>query len=230
MKIDIKKFDFECDKILAHLNIEERERVMAHSESLSFKKGKLIFYEGGVPTGAFIIESGRAKIYKTGLDGKEQIFYIYKSGDILGYHALLCDEPYEDACEALEDCEISFISAPKFDKLLNEIPKLRFLLIQNLSHEFGVLVNTITILAQKSLRERLALYLLILKQRYNDQSIKLSRSDLSNLIGTSRESMGRLLKEFKEEKLILINKRNIEILRDDFLLRIAYGEIIRSQS
>ena len=86
-----------------------------------------------------------------------------------------------------------------------------------MSHEFGVLVNTIIILAQKPLRERLALYLLILNDRYFDETtqtaqINLPREDLANIIGTARESLGRLLKEFKEYQLIHINKRTIEII------------------
>ena len=228
MKINLKKFDFESDKILKALNSSERSLLLKYAKKLIFKKGKLIFYEGGIPTGVFIIKSGRAKIYKTGLDGKDQIFYIYKSGDILGYHALLCNELYEDACEALETCQISFISANNFNKLLIDIPKLQLLLIQNMSHEFGVLVNTITVLAQKPLRERLALYLLVLKQRYDGSSIEISRRDLANLVGTARESLGRLLKEFKEENLISIAGRKIEIINNSHLLQIASNEIIKT--
>ena len=204
MKIDIRKFDFASDKILSSLSAAEKTLFLEHTETLFFKKGKLIFYEGGIPTGAFLVESGRAKIYKTGLDGKDQIFYVYKAGDLLGYHALLCDEHYEDSCEALEDCKISFISKSNFQVMIDRIPDLNQLLIQNMSHEFGVLVNTITVLAQKPLRERLALWLLILNEKYQSQdgNILLPREDLANIIGTARESLGRLLKELKEEQLI----------------------------
>lgn len=228
MKVDIKKFDFESDKILSMLSPDERTLFLEQTEELTFKKGKLIFYERGIPTGAFLVEQGRAKIYKTGLDGKDQIFYVYKKGDLMGYHALLCDEKYEDSCEALEDCKVLFIGKSSFHKLLISIPKLNQLLIQNMSHEFGVLVNTITILAQKSLRERLALYLLILKEKYLGQGgeISLSREDLANIIGTARESLGRLLKEFKEEELIEVDKRIIRVNDTRRLLRIASSEYL----
>lgn len=221
MKVDIKKFDFESGKILSSLSASERSLFDEYTESLTFKKGKLIFYEGGIPTGVFLVGSGRAKIYKTGLDGKDQIFYVYKAGDLLGYHALLCNEQYEDSCEALEDCKILFISKPNFEKLIEEVPRLNQLLIQNMSHEFGVLVNTITVLAQKPLRERLALWLLILHEKYDQGHISLPREDLANLIGTARESLGRLLKEFKEEQLIEIHGRSIVCLDTGKLLKLA---------
>lgn len=228
MNVDIRKFDFQSDKILSSLPAVDRELFMQSGDTLVFKKKKLIFYEAGIPTGVFLILDGRAKIYKTGLNGKDQIFYIYKSGDLLGYHALLCDEQYEDSCEALEDCRILFVSKAKFDLLLDQIPNLKLLLIQNMSHEFGVLVNTITFLAQKPVRERLALYLLILAKRYasNQGEIVLPREDLANIVGTVRESLGRLLKELRAEKLIEIDKRVIRLLDHEKLLKIASSEYV----
>lgn len=224
MKIDLKKFDFESNKILSSLSEKSRSLISNKSDKLKFKKGKLIFYEKGIPTGTFLIKKGRAKIFKTGLDGKDQIFYVYKEGDLLGYHALLCNESYEDSCEALEDCEIEFINKANFDHLVETIPQLKQLLIQNMSHEFGVLVNTITVLAQKPLRERLALWLLILNEKYYMDKIRLPREDLSNLIGTARESLGRLLKDFKEDNLITIEGRFIRCTNTSKLLKIASSE------
>ncbi len=224
MKVAIEKFDFASDKILSSLSIQDQALFKSKAEELVFKKGKLIFYEGGIPTGVFLLQSGKAKIYKTGLDGKDQIFYIYKNGDLLGYHPLLCQERYVDACEALEDCRLLFIHAANFDQLLLEIPILENLLIQNMSHEFGVLVNTITVLAQKPLRERLALWLLILHEKYDKERILIGRNDLANLIGTARESLGRLLKEFKADGLIEKEGRFLKCLDTTNLLKIASSQ------
>ena len=226
MKVNIKKFDFESDRILSSLSKKDQESFFNHTDTLIFKKGKLIFYESGIPTGVFLIERGKAKIYKTGLDGKDQIFYIYKAGDLLGYHALLCNELYEDSCEALQECEIRFVSKANFDALTEKIPRLNELLIQNMSHEFGVLVNSITVLAQKPLRERLALNLLILEERYSEESgkIQLPREDLANIVGTARESLGRLIKEFKSEGLIELDGKVIKIKDHEKLLKIASSQ------
>lgn len=224
--LKISQLHFESDKILSSLPKKDKEYFLSFSKKLKFKKGKLIFYEEGIPTGIFLVKRGKAKIYKTGIYGKDQTFYVYKRGDLFGYHALLANENYEDSCEALEDCEILFIDRKDFNHLLEKIEKLKLLFIQNMSHEFGVLVNTITILAQKPLRERLALYLLILQERYFDEQsqrseINLPREDLANIIGTARESLGRLLKEFKEENLISVNKRTIEIINPEKMRKLV---------
>lgn len=226
MSFNIKPFHFESEKILTSLSKEDKQYFLSFAHCLTFKKGKLIFYEEGIPTGIFLVKKGKAKIFKTGIYGKDQIFYIYKRGDLFGYHALLANERYEDSCEALEDCEVLFFDKKDVEHLLEKVRDLKLLFIQNMSHEFGVLVNIITILAQKTLRERLALYLLILHERYfNEQTerseINLPREDLANIIGTARESLGRLLKEFKEDQLISINKRTIEIIDFKKLKKLA---------
>ncbi len=227
MKIDVEKFNFQSDRILSSLGPEDQALFLSEATPLKFKRGKLVFYEEGIPTGVFIIESGRAKIFKTGLDGKDQIFYIYKKGDLLGYHALLCNEHYEDSCEALEDCQMLFIKRSRFEVLLKKVAGLQTLLIQNMSHEFGVMVNTITVLAQKPLRERLALFLLILQQKYvTIGNIMLPREDLANMIGTARESLSRLLKEFREENLIIIENKAIRLLNPDKLHKIANSQYL----
>ena len=120
MSLNINNLHFESDKILSSLKPSNQQFFLSFAEKLLFKKGKLIFYEEGIPTGIFLIKKGKAKIYKTGLYGKDQIFYIYKDGDLFGYHALLCNEHYEDSCEALEDCEILFISRTNFERLLQQ--------------------------------------------------------------------------------------------------------------
>lgn len=228
--MNISNLSFESDKILSSLSEKDSTYFLSFAQPLFFKRGKLIFYQDGMPTGVFLIKKGKAKIYKTGAYGKDQIFYIYKTGDLFGYHALLCNENYEESCEAIEDCEVLFINKYDFRFLLDKVPQIQSLIIQNISHEFGVLVNTITILAQKNLRERLAIYLVILNERYQEEDgviapIVLPREDLANVIGTTRESLGRLLKEFREDGLIRIDKRAIEVINLKKVQEIANLEL-----
>lgn len=209
MKKLLIKFDFKSDFLLRDLSKPQREKVIECFETITFKRGDRLFYEDGIPTGAFYIIKGKAKKYKKVIDNQEQIFYIYKVGDLLGYHALLSDERYQDSCEALEPLTAQFISKENLLQLIEDIPSLKTAMMQNMAHEFGVLANTIAVLAQKAQTPRLALFLLILDNRYDGHGIELSRQDLSNLIGATRESVGRTLKEFKEDGLIDIRDKKI---------------------
>lgn len=216
MKDFFSKFDFQSNLLFENLTESEKQAVENVMEPLNVKKGTMLFYEGGIPTGIYQIKNGKAKKFKRGFTGDEQIFYIYTSDDVLGYHALLGQERYQDSCEALEDLKVNFIAKEDFLQLLKEIPTLQQKVIKNISHEFGVLANLITVLAQKNQNARLALFLLLLENRFNRNSlamkgINLTRDDLANLIGTSQESLGRSLKQFKEQGAITIDKRNIYI-------------------
>lgn len=216
MKNFYLQFDFQSNLLLQNLTAEENQLVCNAMELLAIKKGSMLFYEKGIPTGIFQIKRGKAKKFKRGFSGDEQIFYIYTDGDVLGYHALLGEERYQDSCEALEDLEVNFITKDDFLRLLKEIPALQESLIKNISHEFGVLANTIAVLAQKDQKTRLAIFLLLLEKKFSqnsqiDRGIDLTRDDLANIIGTSQESLGRSLKQFKEDGIIKIEKRSIYI-------------------
>ncbi|WP_158976591.1 Crp/Fnr family transcriptional regulator [Cellulophaga sp. L1A9] len=219
MKNLYSQFDFQSNLLFEALTSDEKKIVYNAMEPLFIKKGSLLFYEEGVPTGIFQIEKGKAKKIKRGFSGTEQIFYIYTAGDVLGYHALFGEERYQDSCEALEDLEVNFIAKDVFLQLLQNIPALQQTFIKNIGHEFGVLANIIALLAQKNQNSRLAVNLLILENRFKKHNkeggIDLTREDLANIIGTSIESLGRSLKQFKDEGIIEVNKRVIHIINKD---------------
>ncbi|RUA27558.1 MAG: Crp/Fnr family transcriptional regulator [Bacteroidetes bacterium] len=193
-----------------------------------YKKGQVIFRAGMYPNGIFLLDKGKVKKYTLGDDGKQHIFTICIAGQALGYHSLLSEEPYPDYAETLEDSTISFVPKEGFMKLLEESKQLSQKLLKSLSHEFTVFINSTTVFAQKTVRERLALALLLLKERYtvqNDQKtpveITISREDLSNIVGTAIETLVRLLHDFKEDKIIETKGRMIRILQPHKLAKIA---------
>ncbi|PBQ30614.1 Crp/Fnr family transcriptional regulator [Sphingobacteriaceae bacterium] len=210
------KYNFNSDFILDDLPEEDLRLLKKNMITHIYKKGERLFREGGYPTGIYYITKGKVKKYKTDKEGREQIFYVCKSGELLGYHALISDEHYTDSSSALDEATVSFIPKDDFLKAIQTSSILSNRLLKCMSHEFGVLVNSITIFAQRTVRERLALSLLILRDKYKreDQDGKpveltLSRDDLANMVGTARETLTRLLRDFKVENLIEINGRKI---------------------
>ena len=99
-------------------------------------------------------------------------------------------------------------------------------LMQLTCKELGEANNFITDIAQKTVRERLAEILLLLKDRFDldeDQVLKISltREELANLVGTATESVIRLLSEFKSDELIELQGRKIKILNLPGLHKVA---------
>ena len=94
-------------------------------------------------------------------------------------------------------------------------------IIKELSKELSDRASFITNMAQKSVRERLAFALILLKGVYEPEPINLSREDMANFVGTATETLIRLLKDFKEEGIIEVHTRKLTILNLDRLVSIA---------
>lgn len=224
----IDKWDFKSESILTDLPPDDFKLLTAHKTEQIYKKGEIIFREGAYPAGIFYIIEGKAKKYKLDNDAREQIIYVANTGELLGYHAVLSDDRYPDSAAALEESRIAFVPREDFLETLQQSALLSKKLLKTLSHEFAVLANSLTLFAQKSVRERLALQLIVLREKYkiNFQpgmpvEINMSREDLANLVGTARESIVRVLTEFKEMGILETKGRKIIVLDVGKLIGIA---------
>lgn len=194
--------------------------------SVQFKKRDIIFKENTFPSGLFVVKAGLVKKFTDGYDGNPHIFYICKHGETLGYHAILCEQPYADSSEAMTNCEIEILPKEVFLEAVKNDKALEKNLLQNLSHEFGFFITTAKILSQLSVRQRTAVTLLLLEEKFNDFSetknkIDIRRDDFSSLVGTSKESLVRVLHDFKEESIIESEGRKITIINREKLLQIT---------
>jgi len=212
----IDKWDFKSESVFMDLPSDDFELLTANKTEQVYKKGEIIFRESAYPAGIFYITDGKVKKYKLDKDGREQIIYVANTGELLGYHAILSEDRYPDSAAAIEECRIAFIPKEDFLDTLHQSEVLSRRLLKTLSHEFAVLANSLTMFAQKSVRERLALQLVVMREKYkvNFQpgmpvEINMSRDDLASLVGTARENVVRVLTEFKESGILETKGRKI---------------------
>ena len=222
----IDKWDFDSQSILLNLPEEDLRMLSAHQSEQVYKKGEIIFREGAYPTGIFFVKSGKAKKYKLDRDGREQIVYVANKGELIGFHAVLAEGRYPDSAAALEESTLIFIPREDFLKTIDHSPLLMRHLLKTLSHEFGVLVNNVALFAHRTVRERLALQLVVLREKENYQpgmpvEINMSRDDLANLVGTARENVLRILAEFKEKGILETKGRKIIVKDVNKLVELA---------
>jgi CRP-like cAMP-binding protein len=224
----IDKWDFKSHSVLLNLPTEDFKLLTANQKDQVFLKGEIIFREGSLPSGIFYIKEGKVKKYKVDKDGKEQIIYVANAGELIGYHAVLAEDRYPDSAAALENSKIAFIPKNDFLETLQQSKILSKRLLKTLSHEFAVLANSLSLFSQKPVRERLALQLVVLREKYkvNFQpgmpvEINMSRDDLANLVGTARENVVRVLSEFKEKGILTTQGRRIIVNDVKKLISIA---------
>jgi len=209
------------------LSKEDYNKYIEARKTVFFNKGEALFEEGNNVDGVYFIENGTAKLYKLGFNRKEQILRFIKEGDIIGYRALLIGEAYQATAEAMSDLQAIFIPTDVFLHLLEVDSQLSYAMLQKISFELGESSNTVTFLAQKTVRERLAEVLLLLEQKLGTDpegfiKISLTREEIANLIGTATESAIRLISEFKQDDYIAVEGRNIKILNHEKLKKLGH--------
>ena len=224
----IDKWDFERRSILADLPAADLNLLMNGRIEHNYKRGAIIFREGTYPSCIYYIIRGKVKKYQVDWDGAQQIIYLANTGELLGYHAVLSGENYPDSAAVLEDSRVACIPREGFLAAVDRSNVLSRRLLKTLSHEFYVLANSLTVAARRPVRERLALHLLIVREKYRPEpgdetraEINLSRDDLANLVGTARENVVRMLAEFKEEGIIETNGRKIFVKDLKKLIKVA---------
>lgn len=228
MEGPIEKYHFRTESIVRRLPPKEAKLLKDQMIRMEVKKDKVIFKEGYYSKGVYILRKGKVKIAQLNRDGEEQIAYIYNKDEIMGYRPLLCTEVHPVTATTLEDCVISFIPEKYFIQVLDQSLALSRQLLINLAHEFSVWINTMSILAQQPVRERIAFILLILNEKYKKEGkedapaiINLSRQNMANYARTTIETLARMLRHFKDEKIITTEGRRITVLQPDELKRIA---------
>lgn len=193
-----------------------------------YRKGQIVFYEGDPAFGLYCINSGKVKVYKTTAEGKRLILRIANPGDQLGYLALFSDQPYSATGEAIEDSIICFVDRRCIYPLISKNRDSGLTIIQNLAKELIVAQERATDIAHRSVRERMAGLLLLLKERYGQEDeegilldVTLSRGELAELIGTANETAVRVLSDFRQENLIKDKNRMILLLSPLKLSKVA---------
>ena len=228
-----ESFDMACDSctvrthpLFRHLDTQELQEISLNKITETHKRGSIVYEEGNRMKGFYCVQKGIIKIYKTGIDGKEQIIRFAKHGDVIGYRSVVSNEPACTTTEVLEEITLCHIPADILLKLIQSNGNFALELMKLTCKELGEANSYITDIAQKTVKERLAEILIHLDEEFGEDpagvlKVSLTREELSNIVGTATESIIRLLSEFKNRGYLELNGRKIKILDKPGLKYIA---------
>jgi CRP/FNR family transcriptional regulator len=175
-----------------------------------YPKGSLLFVEGEEPRGVFILCSGRAKLTTSSTEGKTLIVKIAEPGEVLGASATILNKPYEVSAETIEPSQLNFIKREDFMKFLGGHPEACMHTAQQLSEKYHSAQREIRSLGlSQTTSEKLARLLLDWSVKSGEITTKgtrikvlLTHEEIAQMIGTTRETVTRLLSDFKRRKMI----------------------------
>jgi len=213
--------------IFRSLSQKDKETIVQCHTYAQYRKGELLLREGEKPHGLICLTSGKVKIFKEGVGGREQILSMIRPQGFIGYRAIFADSKYCASAVAIEDSTICIIEKDCIMRLIKRNPELALKFIRIFADELGFSNNRTVSLTQKHIRGRLAESLLVLKDTYGYETdgktigLCLSREDIANLSNMTTSNAIRTLSNLASEDIIAIEGRKIMILDCNKLERIS---------
>ena len=206
--------------------LQDFERIRSTNR---YEKGMRLFIEGQPSAGIFILCRGRVKLTTHSRNGRALILRIANPGNVLGLTAALSESVHEATAEVIEQCQANFVRKADFNRFLHDHADAGMNAIRHLCLEYRAAYSKIRSLALSScVADKLAWLLLDWSKNgvSNNGSVHLTNSfsheAIAEMIGTTRETVTRLLKNFRERDLISIEGSNL-CIRDVYKLEATIG-------
>jgi CRP/FNR family transcriptional regulator len=192
-----------------------------------FRKGELIYSPYDRGESLFLIESGRVRLFRSASDGRQVTLALLDPGASFGQIAVL-EQPMHDAyAEAMADSVVRMLRLAELERAIGEHPLIAINLMRSLAERLREAEDQIESLAFRPVPARLAGKLLDLMDRYGRVTPSGIRIDerfthmqLAEMIGTSRETLTKVLNELRDERLIDVRERLVWVLDPDGLDRL----------
>lgn len=210
--------------IFSCLNMEELNELSCSRAQVHFKAGELIYKQGTPSENIACLTSGKIKLYIEGFDDKNLVIGIVKPVDYIFGPGVYVDNRHHYSAMAIEDSTACVFSAELFKKFIRCNSNFAEAFIKKVSELSIYNFNQIISLSQKQMPGRIADVVLMLSERVyesNPFTTTLSRQDIADMSGMSKESAIRILKEFKDEGILSVDGNMFQILNRDYLYKIS---------
>lgn len=180
--------------------------------TLKLAPGQSLFHQGDPATRVFTLTSGTLKLYRLLADGRRQVTGFMHPGDFLG---ISIDDEHAFSAEALEQTQLCWFPRNRFDDFTEEHGAMERELYRMAAHELSAAQRQFVLLGRKTALERLASFLLGLAERVDGMEVELpmSRSDIADYLGLTKETVSRVLSALKRDRIVrLAALDRVEIL------------------
>ena len=207
--------------IKRNINALESLELTNNKNQFGCKKGQQFIIEGAPVNGLYFILRGKVKVFRTGINGKEQIVRFAKDGEIIGHRGFGTEEYYSIGAMAIEDTTLCYFSKDNLQQALYKTPSLTYDLMLFYANELNKSESKVKSISQMTVRERVVDTLLYLNRKFGDingfMNISLSRRDYADHAGTTEEQVIRVFSVLKKEGLIVTKGKRVGIPNIDFL-------------
>lgn len=210
----------ECFK---YLSKDELSHITENKSTVTYKKGETIIKQGTEFTHIVSFNAGLAKLNIEVSNDRNVLIGIIKPSEILGGPGMFLNNRYSFTVTALTDSTICLINVDVFKKMIQSNEKFSESFLSAFSSRYTEAINRLVSISHKHMNGRLAEALLYLSEKIyesNNFELPMSRQELADYTGTSKESISRIFKDFSDDKIIEVNSREIKIIDKEKLFQI----------
>jgi len=182
----------------------------------AYPRGSILFVEGQIAEGVYILCSGRVKLTTYSEAGRAIILRVAEAGEVLGLSEIISAIPYEKTAETTGDCRVGFVEAKEFLRFLQSSHEAAFNALRQLSsNNHKAYLQICSLGLSVSVGDKLARLLLQWcdGRSINGGPVHIERnhthSDIGEMIGASRETVTRLLNDFVDRGLIKLSRTEV---------------------
>ncbi|RDU36390.1 Crp/Fnr family transcriptional regulator [Neobacillus piezotolerans] len=215
MKAEAIKEVLSWFTIFRELEGHELDKIAEISLSREFDKGTHVFMQGDPLKNVYFVSNGKIKIYKSDINGKEQIVSIQKKGDMFPHVGFFRRGDYPAYSEVLEKSTLVIVPIAEFEKVLIDNPELCIKLFRVLGEKIVDLQNRLEEQILNNTNEQIIKLLVRIGKNHGTVQengeiflkAEFTNRDLANMIGTTRETVSRTLTKLKKDNLINVDRQ-----------------------
>lgn len=210
--------------LFSQLSAADLQRVVDVARERSYPKNSVILFEDDPGDALFVVASGQVKVVLIGEDGREVILSVLGEGEFFGEMALIDDEPRSAHVIAMEDSGLIVLRREDFQPILVQHPGIALPLLRELSRRLRRVDEKVGSLVLLDVNGRVASLLLELAEEAGGEKItrRLTHHTIAQMIGSSRETVSRTMRELIDKGLIDVSRKDI-MIRDRAALEAAAG-------
>jgi CRP-like cAMP-binding protein len=200
------------------------QRVLEVARERAYPKNSVILFEDDPGDALYVVAKGQVKVVLIGEDGREVILSVLGEGEFFGEMALIDDEPRSAHVIAMEDSALLVLRREDFQGLLMQTPGIALAMLRELTRRLRRVDEKVGSLVLLDVNGRVARLLLDLADEAAGERItrRLTHHTIAQMIGSSRETVSRTMRELVDKGLIEVSRRDI-VIRDRSALEAAAG-------
>lgn len=203
--------------LFSGLPASDLERIAGFAQARHLEKGEVLFVEGSVSRGFYVMRAGAVSVHRIGLTGREQVIAVFRAGESFAEASLASTEGYPANARAMEASEVLLIPKAEMLALLGSRPDLALRMLGSMSQHLRVLVGALDDMTLKDVETRLANWVLRRCPGGGGAApvvveLGMTKTMWAAELGVRIETLSRTLARFREEGLLETRGRAVTVL------------------